>query len=432
MTDRILEENTGKGSPDKALLLGMEEASAKNGDAAKSLDELESLVRNIDLVPLRKTLVKLKGSSARYVLGTGKAEEVRALAEELGAGIIVFDNPLTPSQQRNWEELTGRCVIDRNEVILEIFADRAFTKEAQLQVELARMEYSLPRLTRAWTHLSRQRGGARGNKGSGETQLEIDRRRILEKIVRAKKELKKVRAQRETQRARRRRTEISVVSIVGYTNAGKSSLLKALTGNEVLIADQLFATLDPTTRRLTLPSGGEALLTDTVGFIRNLPHTLVDAFKSTLEETLLADLLLHVVDASDPEAAAQAKVTREVLGQIGVEGKPVVTVLNKIDIAGNVVHAPLEDRAFDGAVRVSAATGEGLGELLARIDEILGSADRKVRYSIPASRHDLVAMLHRGGRVLSEEYTDAGVEIVAQVSGRLRGLLEAYEAASAS
>jgi len=432
VTDQSREDGSRKGSPEKALLLGMEETTEKNGAAAKSLDELESLVRNIDLVPLRKTLVKLKGSSARYVLGTGKAEEIRALAEELDAGIIVFDNPLTPSQQRNWEELTGRCVIDRNEVILEIFADRALTREAQLQVELARMEYSLPRLTRAWTHLSRQRGGARGNKGSGETQLELDRRKILEKIVRAKKELKKVRAQRNTRRARRRRSEIPSVSIVGYTNAGKSSLLKSLTGNEVLVADKLFATLDPTTRRLALPSGGEALLTDTVGFIRNLPHALVDAFKSTLEETLLADLLLHVVDASDPDAAAQAKVTREVLDQIGVEGKPVVTVLNKIDAAADSIHAPMDDQAFGGAVRVSAVTGEGLGELLSRIDEILGSADRKVRYSIPASRHDLVAMLHRGGRILSEEYTDAGVEIVAQVNGRLRGLLEAYEDASAS
>ena len=417
--------------PTKAILLGLQDPSERKGEAEKSLDELEALVGNLDILPLKKVLVKLKATTARYILGTGKAEEIRQTAEDLEADILVFDNPITPSQQRNWEELTGKCVIDRSEVILEIFADRALTKEAQLQVELARMEYSLPRLTRAWTHLSRQRGGARGNKGSGETQLEIDRRKILEKIVRAKKELKKVREQRKVQRAKRERAEIPTVSIVGYTNAGKSSLLKALTGEDVLVADKLFATLDPTTRRLLLPSVGEALLTDTVGFIRNLPHSLVEAFKSTLEETLLADLLLHVVDASDSEAAQQAEVTLKVLKQLGVEGKPIVTVFNKIDLADEAHLFHADERRFPEAVYVSAAAGTGLERLVEKIDEVLSRETKPLRYHIPATRYDLVALLHREGQVLSEAYTEGGIDLVARVGGRARGLLAAFEAAEA-
>ena len=362
----------------KALLVGLHLPAGRLCDTERSLLELEELARNIGLEPSGKMLVKLKGPSPRYIVGTGKAEEIREAAREAEAGFIVFDNDLSPSQQRNWEEFTELCVIDRQEVILEIFSDRAVTREAHLQVELARMEYSLPRLTRAWTHLSRQRGGKRGTRGEGETQLEMDRRRVLDRIVKAKAKLKLVRAQRKTRRALRTRSGTLSGSIVGYTNAGKSSLLNALTGAGVHVEDKFFATLDPTTRKIRLPSGEAAVLTDTVGFIRNLPHHLVESFKATLEETVLADFLVHVLDSSDPDAEDHAATTRETLRRLGAADKPTVTVWNKIDLCPDPSLILALSRSYPYPVLLSSKTGEGLDTLLEAIDLVrLSSAESR-------------------------------------------------------
>ncbi|MDR1626584.1 MAG: GTPase HflX [Spirochaetia bacterium] len=360
-------ESEGRGAGDSALLVALQFPGDCLYETEASLAELHSLTENMGLSPADTLLARVRGPSPRFLAGTGKAEEIRVAAENSRARYIVFDNELSPSQQRNWEQFTGLCVIDRREVILQIFADRAMTREAQLQVELARMEYSLPRLTRAWTHLSRQRGGARGTRGEGETQLELDRRRVLARIDKAKALLKKVRKQRQTQRSLRERAAIKTGAIVGYTNAGKSSLLRALSGGELYVADKLFATLDPATRRVRLSAKSEILLTDTVGFIRRLPHELIEAFKSTLEETVLADFLVHVLDASDPHLEERARTTRDILGQIGAAGKPVISVFNKIDLCADPAALRSLAAGYPNPAFVSASSGAGAGELRALI-----------------------------------------------------------------
>jgi GTP-binding protein HflX len=407
------------------LIVGCQYQGGNSRESEESLAELEELVRNIGLLPTEKVVVKMRGTTARLLVGTGKADEILARAKEAEAAVIVFDEELSPSQQRNWEELTGLVVIDRQEVILEIFSDRATTREAQLQVELARMEYSLPRLTRAWTHLSRQRGGNKGARGEGETQLELDRRKVLNKITKAKKELKKVRDQRKVRRSGRVKAEVPTGSIVGYTNAGKSSLLKALSGTDIYVENKLFATLDPTTRKLHLPGGGTVLLTDTVGFIRKLPHGLIESFKATLEETVLADFLVLVMDGSDPKIELHAATTREVLREIGAADKPIISVFNKTDLAGDLSSFK-NSHAYPNPVFLSAKTGEGLDRLLGKIDEILSSEHVQSRYDIPGDRHDLVALLHRQGRIIREDYTDSGTSVTASVTGKLKALLAPY------
>lgn len=341
-------------------------------DAEESLKELVALVSSLQIKVSRTLLVPLKIPTARYLVGTGKAMEIRELVVKEGIDLIVFDESLSPSQQRNWEELTDTCVIDRQEVILEIFADRARTREAHLQVELARMEYSLPRLTRKWTNLSQQRGGARGTRGAGETQLELDRRKVLRRIQKCKRELRLVEEQRMIQRSRRVKSEIPMGSIVGYTNAGKSSLLRLLTHAEVLVEDRLFATLDPTTRKLRLPNGeGEVLLSDTVGFIRKIPPQLIAAFKATLEETVLSDFILHVLDVSTPGIHQRAATTRSVLREIGAGHKPVITVLNKVDLLEDRSELPHLASDFPHAILFSTKTGEGKEELLDAVSSLV-------------------------------------------------------------
>ena len=294
-----------------------------------------------------------------------------------------------------------------------------------LQVGLARAEYSLPRLTRAWTHLSRQRGGSKGTRGEGETQLEVDRRIVLRKIARMKEELVLVQRNRNTMRKQREAVPVPSAAIVGYTNAGKSSLLKKLTGADILVEDKLFATLDPTTRRIKLEGGNEVLLTDTVGFIRKLPHDLVDAFKSTLEETVLADFLLHVLDASNPEFEEHMRVTRQVLKEIGAGDKPVLTCFNKTDLLSP------EDRhalslQFPDAVFFSIHTGDGLETLPKALERMLYAENRMQRFILPPDRHDLVALAHRTGKVFLEEYGDEGIFLDAVVSDKTGGLLSPY------
>ncbi|HEU5078050.1 MAG TPA: GTPase HflX [Opitutaceae bacterium] len=394
---------------ERAFLIGVQTAQMPTGEGAELLLELKELVENLRLEVVRSTLVNLRTPTPALLLGSGKAEELIAQAKAENADVIVIDETLSPAQQRNWEKLSGIAVIDRQEVILEVFADRAHTREAVLQVALARMEYSLPRLTRAWTHLSRQRGkGALG--GEGETQLEQDRRIVRDRIAHLRAELKDVVQQRDVQRRRRLRVPVPTCSIVGYTNAGKSSLLNRLTGATVLAEDKLFATLDPTTRQLILPNNQKLLVTDTVGFIRRLPHGLVEAFKATLEEVIVADFLIHVVDVTSPHMEKHHATTLAVLGELGVDKKTIVTVFNKVDAATEEMRARARHLAPD-ALFVSALTGGGIAGLEQRFAELIADAFGSTELLIPHARYDVIAKLHSLGHIQSEEQRDDGVLI---------------------
>jgi GTP-binding protein HflX len=394
---------------ERAFLIGVQTQKMAIGEGAELLTELKELVENLRMSVTQSMLVNLRAFTPATLLGSGKTNELIELAKADGADVIVFDEALSPAQQRNWEELSGLVVIDRQEVILEIFADRAHTREAVLQVALARMEYSLPRLTRAWTHLSRQRGkGALG--GEGETQLEQDRRIVSDRIVHLKHELATVVKQRETQRRRRLRVPVPTAAIVGYTNAGKSSLLNRLTGANVLAEDKLFATLDPTTRQLVLPNRQKLLITDTVGFIRRLPHGLVEAFKATLEEVIVADFLIHVVDVTDPNFVHHHATTLSVLAELGATGMPVVTAFNKVDAADDTMRAHARHLAADGFF-VSAHSGEGIEALLGRCAELIAHEFGSVELFVPHSRYDVIAKLHALGHVQNEEQRDDGILI---------------------
>ena len=394
---------------ERAFLIGVQTQKMAIGEGAELLTELKELVENLRMSVTQSMLVNLRAFTPATLLGSGKTNELIELAKADGADVIVFDEALSPAQQRNWEELSGLVVIDRQEVILEIFADRAHTREAVLQVALARMEYSLPRLTRAWTHLSRQRGkGALG--GEGETQLEQDRRIVSDRIVHLKHELATVVKQRETQRRRRLRVPVPTAAIVGYTNAGKSSLLNRLTGANVLAEDKLFATLDPTTRQLVLPNRQKLLITDTVGFIRRLPHGLVEAFKATLEEVIVADFLIHVVDVTDPNFVHHHATTLSVLAELGATGIPIVTAFNKVDAADDTMRAHARHLAADGFF-VSAHSGEGIEALLGRCAELIAHEFGSVELFVPHSRYDVIAKLHALGHVQNEEQRDDGILI---------------------
>ena len=381
-----------------------------DGEAAELLLELKELVENLRLVVTRSELVKLRRATPSLLLGSGKTAEIIESAKMDGADVIVFDEALSPAQQRNWEEQSGLAVIDRQEVILEIFSDRAHTREATLQVALARMEYSLPRLTRAWTHLSRQRGkGAMG--GEGETQLENDRRTVRDRIVHLKEELKKVVSQRSLQRKMQSRVLVRPCSIAEYWNADTSTLLNTLTGAHVLAADKLFATLDPTTRQLVLRGNQKLLVTDTVGFIRRLPHNLVEAFKATLEEVIVADFLIHVIDVTNPNFEHHHATTLSVLGELGAADKTMVTVFNKID-AANPAMLQRARRLAPDALFVSAHTREGLDTLEARCLELIAEAHGATELFVPHSRYDVIARLYATGHVQSEEPGDDGVVLI--------------------
>ncbi len=394
---------------ERAFLVGVQTCDMADGEAAELLGELRELVENLKLTVCQSMLVNLRTPTPSLLLGSGKAAEIVELAKAQEADVIVFDEALSPAQQRNWEKLSGLAVIDRQEVILEVFADRAQTREAVLQVALARMEYSLPRLTRAWTHLSRQRGkGALG--GEGETQLEQDRRIVRDRIVHLKGELAEVRKQRSTQRRRRQRVPVPTAAIVGYTNAGKSSLLNALTGASVLAEDKLFATLDPTTRQLQLQGNQKLLVTDTVGFIRNLPHGLVEAFKATLEEVVVADFLIHVLDVTSPNVDHHHATTLAVLQELGAADKPIITVFNKVDLADDVALRRAHHLVPD-ALPLSARTGAGLSALVERCLEQIADSLRMTTLLIPHDRYEIVARLHQVGHVQHEEQRDDGVFI---------------------
>jgi GTPase len=408
----------------RAFLIGVQDQEMPEGEGEELLAELTELVENLGLSIVRATLVKLRNLSPALYLGKGKAQELAALAKEDGAEVIVFDSALSPAQQRNWEELAGMAVIDRQEVILEVFADRAHTREAVLQVALARMEYSLPRLTRAWTHLSRQRGrGSMG--GEGETQLEQDRRVVRNRIAHLKEELAQVVRQRGIQRTRRVRVPLPTASIVGYTNAGKSSLLNRLTGSHVLAENKLFATLDPTTRQLVLKGNQKLLLTDTVGFIRRLPHGLVEAFKATLEEVLVADFLIHVVDITSPHFEKHRATTLSVLAELGAGDCPVVNVFNKVDLA-DAAEIRAARQAVPDALFVSALSGAGIAALEDRCREMIADGLGSVRLLIPLDRYDIVARLHELGNVQVQEHREDGVLVTGRFPASQNGALAPF------
>src|SRR6202162_5887653 len=410
---------------ERALLVGVYKDAEQKEEFESLLTELNSLVETLDIPVIDCLLVRVQERNPRYFVGSGKAEEIFERAKQLEIDVIIFDNGLSPAQQRNWEALTGMAVIDREEVILDIFARRARTKEARLQVDLARMEYSLPRLTRAWGHLSRQ-GGGLGGKGEGETQLETDRRLVRAQIDRLKSDLELVRLRRATQRKLRERLPLPSAAIVGYTNVGKSALLKKLTGAQVLVEDKLFATLDTTTRRVLLPSGQSLLLTDTVGFVRNLPHRLVDAFKATLEEAVLSDFLIHVLDASHPRIFDFYQTTMGVLGELGADSKRMITVLNKIDLVNDESTLHTLRLHFPDGVCVSVRSGEGLKELLHRMADLLADRVSKVELALPLDRTDLLSLLHRTSLVIDVSYEGSQISVVALVSSKVYARVEPF------
>jgi len=410
------------GLVERALLIAVYRDRKDEDEAQSLLDELAELVDTLGIPVIEKKLVRIAQLNARFLMGTGKTAELIELAKSLECDVIVFDNELTPAQQRNWEKASGMLVIDRQEVILDIFNERAQTREARLQVQLARMQYALPRMAHMWAHLDRQRGGAGGGKGGaaaargeGEKQIEVDKRLARDRISKLKNDLKDVRRIRHVQRQERQKTPVPLAAIVGYTNAGKSSLLNHLTKAKVTAEDKLFATLDTTTRRLELPDNQTLLLTDTVGFVRNLPHRLVEAFKATLEEAVIADFLIHVLDASNPAIEVFQRTTLTVLRELGAEDKRIITVLNKIDLVTDPGARQQLGHRFPDAIPVSCATGEGMETLIHRLNDQLRDRVSRNHYRIPADRGELLALLHTKGKVLSTRYDDSHAVINAIV-----------------
>ena len=425
---------------DRALLVGVDIYGDENLlPVEESLAELNRLAETAGLNVVGETKQNLTKPNPKTYIGSGKVEEIQGLIEEFQTEIVIFDNELNPRHQRELENIfTDKVrVLDRTALILDIFAQHANTHEGSLQVELAQYEYRLPRLTRAWTHLARQAGGGGGRsggggvglRGPGEKQLEVDRREIHRRVDFLKTELEKVRAHRGRHRARRKKSRIPVIALVGYTNAGKSTLLNQLSGAEVYAADQLFATLDPTTRRVELPGGTAALITDTVGFIQKLPTTLVAAFRATLEEIAEADLLLHVVDVTHPSAKAQAESVLNTLEEIEADHIPVLTVLNKIDRLSDPSSARenLTLAGYTDAVAISALSGEGINDLLPAIHKKLFELYVSVEVLLPYSEGGLTALFHEQGQVEQIEHTRDGVIIAGRIPGRLLATFKEFE-----
>lgn len=420
-------------------------ADESEEQAERLLDELEELVETLKIGIVGREIVRIREPQPRFLLGSGKAEEVLEACRAAEADCLVFDAELSPAQQRNWESLSKLCVIDRQEVILDIFAERAQTKEAVLQVDLARAEHSLPRLKNAWTHLSRQRGGGTTQRGEGEAQIELDARMVRHQISRLKKELEVVVKQRGVQRKQRQRVPLPTAAIVGYTNAGKSTLLNQLTGSTVLSEDKLFATLDPTTRQLQLPSGQKILVTDTVGFVRKLPHRLVEAFKATLEEAIVSDFLIHVLDVTSPEVDEHRQTTLEVLKELGADDKKIITVYNKVDklppeARRHQAQGPIQGSDLNGlgdaaalkreknAIYLSAFSGEGIEQLHQVMESMLEKGSQVMQLIVPHHRYDVVNRLHQAGAVKQADPKEDGVHIVGNIPPRLYGLVEPFQA----
>jgi GTP-binding protein HflX len=410
---------------ERTLLVGLEHGGVSRWDVEDSLGELRQLAATAGAEVVGKVIQRLDRPTAPCYIGRGKAEEIARECGEKAVTSLIFDDELTPAQGRNLEELTGRKVIDRTQLILDIFAQRARTREGRLQIELAQLQYLLPRLTRMWTHLSRQSGGI-GTRGPGETQLEVDRRRVQERIARLERDLQEVRKNRGVQREGRLRRNWPVASLVGYTNAGKSSLLNLLTGAGVTAEDKLFATLDPTTRQVTLPNRQKILLTDTVGFIRKLPHTVIESFKATLEEVQLADLLLHVVDLSHPQSREQMAAVDAALAELDATGKQTILVFNKADLVADPEIIAGQLARHSGSVAISARTGEGIPSLIEELEHRLAAWRMRGTYRIPSNASALLAEIHRAGHVLEIRYDGDDAILHAHVPPELAAKLAAY------
>jgi GTP-binding protein HflX len=412
---------------ERALLIGLEQEGVSKWDLRDSMEELAELANSAGAEVVNTVTQKLPKPTAPYYIGKGKAELIKESFKDQHVTSVIFDDELSPAQGRNLENLLSRKVLDRTQLILDIFAQRARSREGRLQIELAQLQYLLPRLTRMWSHLSRQTGGI-GTRGPGETQLEVDRRRVQERIARLERELEGVRKVRNVQRQGRKRHQWPVAAVVGYTNAGKSTLLNLLTGADVVAENKLFATLDPTTRSLTLPNKQRLLLTDTVGFLRKLPHTLIESFKATLEEVVVADLLIHVVDLSHPRVDEHIEAVDTVIKELGAFGKQTLMVFNKIDALTNDDLIGVYTSRFPGSVAISARKGTGVSGLVQALQNELGAWRLRSRFRIPLSEAGLIAEIHRVGHVLELRYEGEFAEIVAHTPPELQQKLAAFAA----
>jgi len=415
---------------ERAFLVGVELKSKPTWETDDSLDELAQLAQTAGANVIGTGRQKLESPVSATFIGKGKAEEFAAQCRTDEIDTVIFDDELAPNQSRNLEKVFDRKILDRTELILDIFAQRARSREGKLQVELAQLQHLLPRLTKFWTHLSRQKGGIGMRGGEGESQLEVDRRKVQERIDKIETELETVRRQRATQREGRQRTQWPLASLVGYTNAGKSTLLNALTGASVLSEDKLFATLDPTTRRLRLPTNQNVLLSDTVGFIRKLPHGLVESFKATLEEVANADLLLHVVDLSHPKVEEQIVAVHDVLTEIGAAEKPTLMVFNKVDRFETRDRLHQFTERFPQGVGVSARTEEGFPELLGHLGTMLKPIRATVDLEIPHSDSAAIARLHSVAQVVERDYSGENARFKAHVPPHLMHEFRRYTTAA--
>lgn len=411
---------------DHVLLIGVLIRGEEEWRVKDTLDELAQLTESAGAQIAGRFLVRQQKIKAGHYIGTGKAEEISDWIKENRVTMVVFDDDLTPAQGRNLERVFEVRVLDRTQLILDIFAQRAHTKEGCLQVELAQHQYLLPRLRRMWTHLERQKGGI-GLRGPGETQLEMDRRRIQDLIRTLKRDLELVRTRRAEQRRGRKRHGWALISLVGYTNAGKSTLLNRLAGADIYAEDQLFATLDPTTRQVELPNHEPALMTDTVGFIQKLPHHLVESFKATLEEVAEADLLVHIIDASHPQVDTQIDAVHLVLEEIGAHNKPMLFVFNKIDDEKGLNAARRLMRIHPKSVAVSARTGEGMDLLYDALADCLKGRKVTMRLSVPLGEGKLLAALQQSAAVLEEVYEGPNADLLVRVSHQLASRCRAFE-----
>jgi GTPase len=406
---------------ERAIVVGVELPSPDGRLPLEySMEELERLADTAGAQVVAKFTQQLRRVTPATLIGRGKLDEIAACARSVQADVVIVDEDLTPAQQRNLEAALKKRVVDRSQLILDIFAQRARSNEGKLQVELAQLEYLLPRLTRQWTHLSRLGGGI-GTRGPGETQLEVDRRRIRERIAHLKRRLKTVERTRALQRQERNQVPFATVALVGYTNAGKSTLMNTLTHAGVFVEDKLFATLDPTTRALRLPNGDKVMLVDTVGFINKIPHSLIDAFKSTLEEVRRADLLLHLVDLTHPLFEEQIQIVESVLKEIGAGDLPALLVPNKMDAAPSVAVPQLKQRTALDVCPISALTGAGIDSLLEAVGAILDRGKERLELCLTAEQAPLVSLLRQSGRILNESYDGDRIRVSARVTPKLAG-----------